>query len=188
MAIGSICEHCGAGFSAPDASLGAQVSCPTCTKKTRVLDGDGVREIEERRRQDERRKEDLQSRMELLEELEKWEKTEGVRGGIEESARYFQPRAGSRNRRLRVLGQMMMAIAWFVFALTLGVAVLALVEDDYSNLLAVQAVGLFFFGSLKFLSEVSYTLADMADRQWDIRALLLDMREEQERRHENENS
>lgn len=183
MAIGSICEHCEAGFSAPDASIGTSVTCPTCGKKTRVLDEVEVREVEERRKQNERRQQEYRSRLELLHDLEEQERIEGVRGGFEDSVRYFQRRAGTRNRRLRILGHMLMILAWII--LGLGMAACVMVGST-AAVLAVVALSLFGFGVIKFLSEASHTLADMADRQWDIRALLLDMIEEQERHKESE--
>ncbi|MEE2882538.1 MAG: hypothetical protein VYD70_02330 [Planctomycetota bacterium] len=185
MAIGSICEHCEAGFSAPDASVGTSVTCPTCGKNTRVLDENGVREVEERRKQRERRQEDHHSRLALLKELEERERTEGVRGGFEDSFRYFQPRAGSRNRRLRVLGHLLMIVSWAILVLGLVACTLSTVTFD---ILVIVALAIFCFAVLKFLSEACHTLADMADRQWDIRALLLDMFEKQERQQEGEKS
>lgn len=186
MAIGSICEHCEAGFSAPDASIGTSVTCPTCGKNTRVLDEDEVRGLEERRKQEQRRQADYQSRLALLQDLEAQQRIEGVRGGFEDSVRHFQPRAGSRNRRLRWLGSFLMIAAWLIPILGLAVALVVADSADFTVVLISITPAIFAFAVLKFLSEASHAMADMADRQWDIRALLLDMSEEQERQQESD--
>ena len=188
MAIGSICEHCEAGFSAPDVSVGTSVTCPTCGKNTRVLDEVEVREVEERRKQNDRRQEEYRSRLELLHDLEEQERIEGVRGGFEDSVRYFQPRAGTRNRRLRMLGHLLMVVAWTILVLSMLFAFFTGLDNGYLSGVSSFLLGIFGFAVVKFLSEASHTLADMADRQWDIRALLLDMIEEQERHKESEGS
>ncbi|MEE2890213.1 MAG: hypothetical protein VX404_07195 [Planctomycetota bacterium] len=188
MAIGSICEHCEAGFSAPDASLGTGVTCPTCGKKTRVLDEAEVREVEERRKQKDRRQEEYRSRLALLEDLEQQERNEGARGGLEDSVRHYQPRAGTRNRRLRMMGHLLMLVAWTILVALLLLAFFYVLDLDYLTAAFSFFGGIFGFAVVKFLSEASHTLADVADRQWDIRALLLDMLEEQERHKESEKS
>ncbi|MDE0957616.1 MAG: hypothetical protein OSB12_03165 [Planctomycetota bacterium] len=191
MAIASICEHCGSGFSAPDASLGSGVTCPTCGKKTKVHDQVGVREIEEKIRQKQRRDEDYQMRISLLNELEERDRGDGMRGGIEAVVRNFQPRVGTRNRRLRLLGNMLMVIAWTILSGSLVLALFAIVSSRDGNAplmgLALVLMGIFGFAVVKFLSEASHSMAEMADRQWDIRALLLDLCEEQDRQKESEN-
>ncbi len=190
MAIASICEHCGSGFSAPDASLGSGVTCPTCGKKTKVHDEAGVREIEEKIRGKQRREQEYSSRLALLRELEEKELHDGNRGAIEDSVRNFQPRMGTRNRRLRLLGHMLMVIAWTIFGVALILAFFAAFDQSIGGFVACTLfalAGVFGFAVVKFLSEASYSLAEIADRQWDIRALLLDLCEEQERQKESEN-
>jgi uncharacterized Zn finger protein (UPF0148 family) len=191
MAIASICEHCGSGFSAPDASLGSGVTCPTCGKKTKVHDQVGAKEIEEKFHQEERRQQEYQMRLSLLKDLEERDRGDGMRGGIEAVVRNFQPRVGTRNRRLRLLGNMLMVIAWTILSGSLVLALFAIVSSRDGNAplmgLALVLMGIFGFSVVKFLSEASHSMAEMADRQWDIRALLLDLCEEQDRQKESEN-
>ncbi|HIG04859.1 MAG TPA: hypothetical protein EYQ08_03895 [Planctomycetes bacterium] len=191
MAIASICEHCGSGFSAPDASLGSGVTCPTCGKKTKVHDQVGAKEIEEKFHQEERRQQEYQKRLSLLKDLEERDRGDSMRGGIEAVVRNFQPRVGTRNRRLRLLGNMLMVIAWTILSGSLVLALFAIVSirDGDAPLmgLALVLMGIFGFSVVKFLSEASHSMAEMADRQWDIRALLLDLCEEQDRQKESEN-
>jgi uncharacterized Zn finger protein (UPF0148 family) len=191
MAIASICEHCGSGFSAPDASLGSGVTCPTCGKKTKVHDQVGVKEIEEKFHQEERRQQEYQMRLSLLKDLEERDRGDGMRGGIEATVRNFQPRVGTRNRRLRLLGNLLMVIAWTILSGSLVLAFFAIVSSGEGNApllgLALVLMGIFGFSVVKFLSEASHSMAEMADRQWDIRALLLDLCEEQDRQKESEN-
>ncbi len=191
MAIASICEHCGSGFSAPDASLGSGVTCPTCGKKTKVHDQVGAKEIEEKFHQEERRQQEYQKRLSLLKDLEERDRGDSMRGGIEAVVRNFQPRVGTRNRRLRLLGNMLMVIAWTILIGSLVLALFAIVSirDGDAPLmgLALVLMGIFGFSVVKFLSEASHSMAEMADRQWDIRALLLDLCEEQDRQKESEN-
>jgi len=191
MAIASICEHCGSGFSAPDASLGSGVTCPTCGKKTKVHDQVGAKEIEEKFHQEERRQQEYQMRLSLLKDLEERDRGDGMRGGIEAVVRNFQPRVGTRNRRLRLLGNMLMVIAWTILSGSLVLALFAIVSSRDGNAplmgLALVLMGIFGFAVVKFLSEASHSMAEMADRQWDIRALLLDLCEEQDRQKESEN-
>jgi len=184
MAIASICEHCGCGFKAPDASLGDGVVCPTCGKKTKVFDEVGSREVEDRLRQEERREQEYHSRLALLRELEERNRVDSNRGGIEESVRNFQPRVGTRNRRLRLQGHLLMVISWVVLLGALLLAFISMIESPLGGL-TIALIGLFGFAVLKFLSEASHSMAEMADRQWDIRALLLDLREEQERQKQS---
>lgn len=190
MAIGSICEHCEAGFSAPDASIGTNVTCPTCGKNTRVLGDDEIREVEERRKQDQRRQEDYRSRIALLEDLEEQQRVEGLRGDFESSFRYFQPRAGSRNRRLRLLSSLLLVLSWVILVLGVcsSIAANSFLSGSGSFLLIllISTATIFCFAVLRFLSEASQAFADVADRQWDIRALLLDIFEGQERQQEAE--
>jgi uncharacterized Zn finger protein (UPF0148 family) len=191
MAIASICEHCGSGFSAPDASLGSGVTCPTCGKKTKVHDQVGAKEIEEKFHQEERRQQEYQKRLSLLKDLEERDRGDSMRGGIEAVVRNFQPRVGTRNRRLRLLGNLLMVISWTILIGSLVLALFAIVSirDGDAPLmgLALVLMGIFGFSVVKFLSEASHSMAEMADRQWDIRALLLDLCEEQDRQKESEN-
>ncbi|MDE0960094.1 MAG: hypothetical protein OSB09_04875 [Planctomycetota bacterium] len=190
MAVASICEYCGSGFSAPDTSLGSGVTCPTCGKKTKVHDQVGVKEIEQKIRQKQRLEEDYQSRLSLLRDLEERERGDGMHAGIEASVRNFQPRLGTRNRRLRLLGNLLMVIAWTILSGSLLLAFFTLSPRWHSDPglgLRLALMGMFGFAVVKFLSEASHSLAEMADRQWDIRALLLDLCEEQDRQKESDN-
>ncbi len=168
MAIASICEHCGSGFSAPDASLGSGVTCPTCGKKTKVHDQVGAKEIEEKFHQEERRQQEYQKRLSLLKDLEERDRGDSMRGGIEAVVRNFQPRVGTRNRRLRLLGNMLMVIAWTILIGSLVLALFAIVSirDGDAPLmgLALVLMGIFGFSVVKFLSEASHSMAEMADR------------------------
>jgi len=77
-----------------------------------------------------------------------------------------------------------MVISWVVLLGALLLAFISMIESPLGGL-TIALIGLFGFAVLKFLSEASHSMAEMADRQWDIRALLLDLREEQERQKQS---
>jgi len=194
MAISTICEHCGAGLSAPDSSLGTKVPCPTCGRKTRVLSAEDSRALLEKQARDHEREEERRSRLELLARLER---EEAMRGGIESSVRNFQPRAGTRHGRLRQMGGLLLALSWVVFLL-MGIQVFVGFFDfiqwgdsgiDLGGLGAVAkeiGLALLAFSLMRIAAEACYFMAESGDRQWDIRALLLDLFDEQSRRQDEE--
>lgn len=193
MAISTICEHCGAGLSAPDSSLGSKVNCPTCDRKTRVLDSEGSKALLEKNERENERSEERKARLDLLTRLEK---EEALRGGIESSVRNFQPRAGTRHGRLRQMGSLLLGLSWVVFLL-LGlhaifdfIQQLGLSHDgfDWGRLGGIAlnvGITLIGFAILRIAAEACFFIAESGDRQWDIRALLLDLLEEQSRQGEN---
>ncbi len=194
MAVSSICEHCGAGLSAPDSSLGTKVHCPTCDRKTRVLNPEESKTLLEKQARENERQEERRSRLELLARLER---EEVMRGGIESSVRNFQPRAGTRHGRLRQIGGLLLGLSWVVLLL-MGVRVvdqLLWTIDRYrgSDLTGVEGLGavawgvaiaLLAFALMRFAAEACFFMAESGDRQWDIRALLLDMLDDQNRRQD----
>ena len=193
MAISTICEHCGAGLSAPDSSLGKKVNCPTCDRKTRVLNAEESKALLEKQERENERQEERRSRLELLARLER---EEALRGGIESSVRNFQPRAGTRHGRLRQMGGLMLGLSWVVLVLLGLHALFDFLQMDLSRTgfgwgvmgTAAQNVGLALLGFslMRIAAEVCFFMAESGDRQWDIRALLLDLFEEQSRQQDKE--
>ncbi len=193
MAISTICEHCGAGLSAPDSSLGKKVNCPTCDRKTRVLNAEESKALLEKQERENERQEERRSRLELLARLER---EEALRGGIESSVRNFQPRAGTRHGRLRQIGGLLLGLSWVVLVLLGLHALFDFLQMDLSRTgfgwemmgTAAQNVGLALLGFslMRISAEVCFFMAESGDRQWDIRALLLDLFEEQSRQQDKE--
>lgn len=194
MAISTICEHCGAGLSAPDSSLGSKVNCPTCDRKTRVLNSEDSKALLEKQARESERQEERRSRLELLARLER---EEAMRGGIESSVRNFQPRAGTRHGRLRQMGGMLLGLSWVVLLL-MGVQVIFqfmatmnwLATDEatggFGGVAQEIALALVAFSLMRIAAEACFFMAESGDRQWDIRALLLDLLDEQSRRQDEE--
>ncbi len=194
MAISTICEHCGAGLSAPDSSLGTKVPCPTCGRKTRVLTPAESKALVEKQARENERQEERRSRLELLARLER---EEAMRGGIESSVRNFQPRAGTRHGRLRQMGGLLLGLSWVVFIL-MGIQVIAelMTVLGFSEAMAGSAgfgdvareiaFALLAFALMRIAAEACFFMAESGDRQWDIRALLLDLLDEQNRRQDEE--
>ena len=193
MAISTICEHCGAGLSAPDSSLGTKVPCPTCGRKTRVLTPAESKALVEKQARENERQEERRSRLELLARLER---EEAMRGGIESSVRNFQPRAGTRHGRLRQMGSLLLGLSWVVFLLLGLHAIFDFIQPriflldsfDWGRLGGIAlnvGITLIGFAMLRIAAEACFFMAESGDRQWDIRALLLDLLEEQSRQGEN---
>lgn len=192
MAVRSLCEQCGRPFSAPDETLGKKIECPSCGRKARVLAPGELADLAKERAAQMRWQEEQDDRIKLVEEMAARESVPGSHGGLTANVSNFQPRAGTRYPRLRAFSRILLLFAYLEMGI--GLLVLAWVVTGTSEggsdgvlMAGILMAALFAFGILKFLSEACIALAEIGDRQSDLRALMLDERNDRERGfHENE--
>ena len=192
MAVRSLCEQCGRPFSAPDETLGKKIDCPSCGRKARVLAPGEIAELAKERAEQARWQEEQDDRIRLVEEMAARESVPGSHGGLTANVSNFQPRAGTRYPRLRAFSRVLLLLAYLETAIGMVVIIWMFTTASEAGIDGVLMAGvlmaaLFAFGILKFLSEACIALAEIGDRQSDLRALMLDERHDRERGiHENE--
>ncbi len=140
-----------------------------------------------------RTQQDLEERLALIEEVEDARQKATPSYALEfgtglDKVRNFNPGAVSRFRKLRALSRLMILGADFLFSVVLACA--AVVVSLYLEgtiegtgvlmgiLLALAVLMSFLFLLFKFLGELSWLLADLGDHQFDVRNLLLDLRDD----------
>lgn len=193
MAIRASCPHCKRTFSAPEEYRGKKVGCPACGRRFLLrtpeeLDA-AAKEVEERQR----KREEDRERLALIERMESRGQRRIGRPYYEEfqtgqeGVRHFHPRSHSRFARFRALSDFLVLGAYLELLLvSVGVGLLIYLKISgviaafsvlFLWILGWLAIGASGFLLLKYLGELAFLLADMADQQNDVVQLLQDIRE-----------
>lgn len=193
MALKATCPHCKKAFTAPEEYRGRKVDCPGCGKRIAVRSGEDVQAAAQEEQEAERRKEADRDRIALIERVE----SRGQKGRGrpyyeefqtgQEGVRHFNPRAPSRFSRFRALSDFLVLGAYLEILLVsvgIGLVIYLRISGLVTSLPVlfllviswlVVGTGLFLF--LKYLGELAFLLADIADQQNDVVQLLHDLRD-----------
>ncbi|MGQ9591656.1 MAG: hypothetical protein ACUVYA_15340 [Planctomycetota bacterium] len=193
MALKATCPHCKKSFSAPEEYRGRKVACPGCGRRIPVQTEEEIQAKLLEEKEAERKKEADREKIALIERLESREKRRAGKPYYEEfqtgreAVRHYNPRGSARYARFRILSDFLVLGAYFELLLVcvgIGLGIYLRLSGFVTNgavllivLVAWLVLGTVLFLLLKYLGELAFLLADVAEQQADVVGLLQDIRE-----------
>lgn len=196
MALKASCPHCKKGFSAPEEYRGRKVVCPGCGRRIPVQTEEEIQAKLSEEREAERLREADREKIALIERMEARGQKRSGKPYYEEfqtgrdAVRHYNPRGSSRFARFRALSDFLVLGAYlegFLVCVGIGLGIYLRVAGIvasaavlFSLLIGWLVLGTVLFLLLKYLGELAFLLADVAEAQLDIVQLLQDIRENTE--------